>query len=160
VAEALGGDLDALPAAYTKARLPDARAMQQLEFMSVLSLPGSKYGNPLSRAWARAVLLSATVLGLLGARIAAALGFGPKKAKAAASAPGARAASGRGTDAARSSPLFRAPWVRDMYNPAVNPRGIVRWMYVQTAALAALLAAALAALVWAGRAAASAYLGA
>jgi hypothetical protein len=150
--EAVGGDLDKLPQAFTRARLPDARAMQQLELMAVLALPGGRYGNALSRAWARCVLASATALGLLAARLGGALSFGKKKRRPPGGLRGAAAAKG-GADAGRSNPLFGAPWVRKMYNPAVPPRAILATMHLQAAFVVALFAAAAAGLAWAAAAA-------
>ncbi len=132
--EAAGSDLDALPAAYNAARLPDVRAMQQMELMAVYCLPGTSYGNALSRTWARMVVGFATVLGLIGA-----------KAAGAFSGKAAAAAGTGGRKASTPNPMFGAPWVKKLADPSVPPRDILRTMRLQAAlgfVLLGLLAAA------------------
>ncbi|GBF90974.1 hypothetical protein Rsub_03829 [Raphidocelis subcapitata] len=131
--DATAGDLDKLPAAFTAARLPDAAAVQKLEWMAVLCLPGSVYGNPITRFIARAVVGSATALGLL----LGGGGGGGKGGKAAAQPSGA-------------SRMFSAPWARQLKDPTVRPAAILASMYALTALAATLLAAAAAAAAWAG----------
>lgn len=157
--DACGGDLRKLPGAYNAARLPDARAMQRLEEMAVLGLPGSSYGTPLERLAARAVVVSASVLGKALARAAAALTPLRQQWQAAfqqqeggqAAPTAAGAAAGPGKRNARS--MFEAPWAKQMLDPSVRPRAILRGMHALTALAVGLLVLSAAAAVSAAAAA-------
>jgi len=141
-----GDDLDKLPAAYNAARLPDVGAMQRLELMAVLCLPGSFYGSVFSRTWARLVIGFASVLGVLGARIASIFSGKRDARPALPQRPAAAGAAGGKGGKAAVNPMFRAPWARQMSDPQIAPRAILRGMYMHTAvglALVGLLVAAM-----------------
>jgi 2-polyprenyl-6-methoxyphenol hydroxylase-like FAD-dependent oxidoreductase len=133
--ERVGGDLDKLPAAYSKARLPDVRAMQRLELMSVLATPGSGNGNFLQRLLARFMLVSATVLGLMFARK-------PKPQKQGSGSGGAGAGGKMHSLHVRASP----PWMTQLRDHNYSPRDVLRGVRGY-ALLAAVLVAAFAAVV-------------
>ena len=96
------------------------------------------------RAWARAVIISASVLGQLGARLADALAGRAKQQRRPDPQVQGSGSNGVGSGAsvrasAGSSPLFSAPWVKQLQDTSIRPRDILRRMYAQTALATAVL---------------------